>query len=151
MSTTTENMEEALKKYIRRTGYNPSLQYYTTGEFIFVEINAGMLGENPRVRICIAGLNPLHPRVKTPYLSCSINGGVVDNFNYDQTEPLDDFITRTMDFILLPPKRPGRNPAQRIEALENAQKRILALTDQLQRFISELDSKVKALEDYTYG
>ncbi len=152
MSITTEYMKEALIRYIRRTGYEGKLKFANVGEFYFIDIDAMMPGGNTSVRISIAGLDEARSSVKIPYLRYSITGGIIRQFDYDKDkESIDDFITRTMDSILPPPQRPGRNPTQRIEALENAQKRILALTDQLQKIISKLDSRVKALENYTHG
>jgi hypothetical protein len=143
MSITTEDMKAALIRYIRGAGYAGKLIFGNGGEYYFIDIDAHMPGGKTSVRISIAGLDEAHSSVKIPYLSYSITGKPIHRFDYDQKkESIDDFITDKMDSIIPTPRRPGRNLTQRIEALENAQKKILALTDELQRIIFKLDSRV---------
>ncbi len=158
MSTSTENMKEALIKYIRNNGYKGELKFITAGEFDFIEIDDRIFTGITSVTISVAGLSERHPLVKIPYLTYSFDREET-KIEYDQSKNLDDFITKEMNYILYRhPKQKSRQPShkkpqihrdltERIQRLEETQIQIHELIDQIQHLISVLDSRLLTLED----
>jgi hypothetical protein len=155
MSITTEKMKESLTKFIRNAKYTGDLQFVTAGELAFIDITHQMIPGITDVRISVAGLDRMHPRVKKPYLTYSFEGEA-NKIEYDQSTDLDNFISKNMNYILTPlpikqPRRPSqqtnRNLIDRIERLEKSQITMHDLIVQIQDLISVLDSKLLKLEE----